>query len=190
MQKRIEVARFKPLYVGLFLAAAILVATPLVFAEYCGSLLVIHRVAGCIYSLLIYIGAALLLVVVHEVVHYLAARILRVPGSRLVFNKKLAAVMLDYYYMTPGQYLVVAIAPPLLTPVLLYLGLASYSVLGGIACVMAAANLAGGAPDVVNALYFALVHGDAEKFYLLYRWDGVVEGGVVEYSDRIVVYVM
>lgn len=187
--QRVEIARFKPLYAGLFLAILVLVSMPLVFANHCESLYLLNKIAGCPASLLVYIASALLLVAVHEVTRYVVAIALRVPGARLLFNKKLVALMLDYDYMTPGQYLLVTLAPQILTPILLYLAV-QHSVLGGVACVMAAANLAGGAPDVVNALYFWLVHGDAERFYLLYRWDGVVEGGVVEYRDKVVVYIM
>ena len=187
--QRVEIARFKPLYAGLFLAILVLVSMPLVFANHCESLYSLNKATGCPASLLVYIAAALLLVAVHEATHYVVAVALRVPGARLLFNKKLVALMLDYDYMTPSHYLLVTLAPQILTPLLLYLA-TQHTVLGGIACVMAAANLAGGAPDVVNALYFWLVHGDTERFYLLYRWDGVVEGGVVEYRDRIVVYIM
>lgn len=187
--QRVEIARFKPLYAGLFLAVLILVSMPLVFPRYCESIYILNTVAACPLSLLVYIASALILVAVHEATHYAAAVALRVRGARLLFNKKLVAVMLDYDYMTPGQYLLVTLAPQILTPILLYLA-TLHSIVGGIACVMAAANLAGGAPDVVNALYFWLVHGDAERFYLLYRWDGMVEGGVVEYEDKIIVYVM
>ena len=187
--QRVEIARFKPLYLGLFLAIAVLVTTPIFFTKYCESLLALRARTGCTLSLIVFVASALLLVVVHEAVHYVVALLLRVKGARLVVNKRLAAIMLDYHYMTPLQYVLVTLAPQLLTPPLLYLGLHP-SALGGVACIMAAANLAGGAPDLVNALYFWLVHGDAERFYLLYRWDGVVEGGVVEYRDRLVVYVM
>ncbi len=187
--QRVEIARFRPFYAGLFLAILMLAFMPLVFARYCESLYLLNEATGHLAGLIVYIASALFLVVIHEATHYATAMALRVPGARLLFNKKLVALMLDYDYMSPSQYLLVTLVPQALTPLLLYLAI-ERSVLGGIACVMAAANLAGGAPDVVNALYFWLVHGDAERFYLLYRWDGAVEGGVVEYRDKIIVYIM
>ena len=126
----------------------------------------------------------------HELLHLAAAKLLRVPGARLRFIPRLTALLLDYDYITPNQYFIVALAPQLMTPLLLW----AASTTGGLAslalCIAAVVNLAGGAPDIVNALYFRLVHGDAIRFRLLYRWDGQVDGGVVEYRDRIIVYVI
>ncbi|BEP17240.1 hypothetical protein PYJP_05920 [Pyrofollis japonicus] len=186
--KHVELAKFKPFYIGLLLSIAILIASPLLFATRCSY--APCRSSSAVLGLLGAIGAALLLVAIHESAHYTAARLLHVPGARLVFNRRLGAVMLDYNYMTPKQYVVVALAPQLLTPILLWAAILTSGFAALALCIMGAANLAGGAPDIVNALYFGLVHGSAERFHLLYRWDGSVEGGVVEYRDKLVVYVM
>ena len=188
---RVVVARFRPFYAGLFLSMGLLVATPFIVAAWCAPRLGLAG-WGCSPRVpLALLSSTLAVVVAHELVHYAAARLLGVPGARLRFEPRIAAIMLDYDYMTPNQYLVVATAPQLLTPLLVAAGLHLGGLVGLSLCVAAAANLAGGAPDVVNALYFRLVHGSASRFRLLYRWDGRVDGGVVEYDDEtIVVYVI
>ena len=188
---RVRVARFRPFYAGLFASMGLLVATPFIVAAWCWPRLGVGG-WGCSPAVpAALLSATLAVIVAHELVHYLVARLLGVPGARLRVEPRIAAIMLDYDYMTPNQYLVVALAPQLLTPLLVALGLWLGGLPGLSLCVAAAANLAGGAPDVVNALYFRLVHGSASRFMLLYRWDGRVDGGVVEYPDgSIVVYVI
>ncbi len=187
MDARVEVARFKPFYVGLFLSMALLVVLPVLVAGRCAYQ---GEPLPCPLGLAVSIAAAVATALAHEGLHYLAARAVGVRGLRLVLHRGLAALMIIYDYMTPRQYLVVALAPQLLSAVLALA--AAYT--GGLArlllCIGLAANLAGGAPDVVNALYFYMVHRGASRFTLLYGEDGRVAGGVVEYPDgRLVVYV-
>lgn len=184
---RVEVARFKPFYLGLFASMALLVALPVLVAGRCGGP---GAQLPCPLGLLASIATAVLVAAGHELLHYLAARVMGVRGLRLVAHRGLAAVMMLYDYMVPRQYLVVALAPQLLSVGLALLAYLASGPLRLLACIGLAANLAGGAPDVVNALYFYLVHGSAARFTLLYGEDGSVAGGVVEYPDgRLVVYV-
>lgn len=183
---RVELARFKPFYLGLFLSMLLLALLPLVAATMCRP----EKPLPCPLGLLASLAAALTAAMLHEALHYLAARILHVQGLRLRLHRGLAALMVEYDWMTPRQYLVVALAPQLLTLLLAAAIAATSGALRLLLCVAAAANLAGGAPDIVNALYFYMVHGSALRFTLLYGEDGSVAGGVVEYRDgRLVVYV-
>lgn len=181
----VVVARFKPFYIGLFLAMFIVVSTPVFMAPMCG----VGGVHGGCSPLRFagVIAAAVGVTLLHEAVHVLVARLLGVKGLRVRLEPRLGAVMVDYDYVTPRQYLLVALAPQVLTPLLVYAARLLQGYPGMLACIAGLVNLAGGAPDVVNGLYFYLVHGDAERFRLLYGPRGV-EGGVVEYRDRLVVY--
>ncbi len=184
----VEVARFRPFYVGLFLAMALLVAAPLVAAPFCA----IARGGvgvGCPLGPLLAFSAALGVAFLHEFIHYAAARLLGVRGLKLRLLGRFGALTMDYDWMTPRQYLVVALAPQLLTLVLGFVAARAVGAAGLVACVGFLANLVGGAPDIVNALYFYMAHGDADEFRLLYDENGGVAGGVVVYRGRrLVVY--
>ncbi len=136
------------------------------------------------------LAAALATALAHEAIHLAAARLLGVPGARLRFAPRITALIVDYDEMTPSQYFTVALAPQLLTPLLLAAASHLEGLPGLVLCVAGVVNLAGGAPDIVNALYFRLVHGDAQRFRPLYRWDGQIDGGIVEYKDKLIVYVI
>ncbi len=184
----VEISRLKTFYAGLFLSMAIIMLFPIVLLPVCRPS---HDpLLGCTGSLAALLGVAVATILGHEAIHFAAASLLGVRGARLRFHPRYAALMLDYEYMTPKQYLLVAFAPQVLTPILFYLAYLYGGFLGLALCVAAGANLAGGAPDIVNGAYFYLAHGDARKFLLLYGSDGSIEGGVVEYDDKLVVYVM
>ena len=184
----VVVERFKPFYLGLFVSMLLLVTLPVLIAGYCAP--GPGEGLPCPLGLAASLGAAAAAALVHEALHYAAARLLGVRGLRLRLSWRLAAIVVDYDYMTPRQYLVVALAPQLLTPLLLAYALAAGGVAGLLACIAAAANLAGGAPDIVNGLYFYMVHRRAEELRPLYDERGSVAGGVVVYPGRLVVYAL
>ncbi len=141
---------------------------------------------GCVALV---VAAILATVFLHEALHVVAARLVGVRGLRVRFEPRLVSLILDYEWMTPLQYVVVALAPQLLSIVLLIVLVAipGYSLVAWPSLVV---NVAGGIPDMINAIYFGLVHGDARRFWLLYDEKGRVVGGVVEYVDKLVVYDM
>jgi Zn-dependent protease len=181
---RVEFPRVNPLMLGLAFTLLYLVGLPLA-AGLC--ICPIH--AGCSSLLAATLAALAAVIVLHELFHYLAALALGVEGLRLKFNARLGAIMLDYTSMTPGQYVAVALAPQALTLLLILLSWASCgSIVATFACTAALVNLGGGIPDIVNAVYFGILHRRARSFHLLYDEQGRVVGGVVEYPDKLVVY--
>ncbi len=184
----VVVEKFKPFYLGLFVSMLLLVALPVAIAGRCAP--GPGEALPCPLGLAASIASAVAAAAAHEAMHYLAARLLGVTGLRLRFSGRLAAIVVDYDYMTPGEYLVVALAPQLLTPLLLGYALAAGGAAGLLACIAAAANLAGGAPDIVNGLYFYMVHRRASELRPLYDEGGGVAGGVVVYPGRLVVYTL
>lgn len=143
---------------------------------------------GC-SCVLVVIAGIVATVFVHEGLHVVAARAVGVRGLRVRLEPRMGSLLLDYDWMTPLQYVIVALAPQVLSVVLLILLVVArdYSLLLWPSLVV---NVAGGVPDMLNAIYFGLVHGDARRFWLLYDERGRVVGGVVEYPDKLVVYDM
>ena len=185
-EKEVVVERFQPFYIGLFLAIALIILFPILLTPLCGPIAIPH--GECAPALAASLAAAIATIIAHEATHYTVARLLHVPGAKMRAEWKMLALMLDYNYMTPKQYLVVTLAPQALTILLLAIAPLLQGTPRLAACIAAGANLAGGAPDIVNSLYFTMVHGKAQKFHLLYNEKGAVEGGIVEYRDKLILY--
>jgi len=187
---RVEVARLNVFYVGLGLAVLYIVGLPLIARLCpCPPCLGVRPHPALAAALLAVATPATILA--HEYTHYLAARILGVRGARVRGSARMLALMLDYDYMTPGEYVTVTLAPQILTLTLLALeGLACGGPAALALCIGALVNLGGGIPDIANSIYFGLAHHRAKGFRLLYDEDGRVAGGVVEYRDKIVVYLL
>jgi len=185
---RVEVARPNVFYVGLTLALMYIIGLP-VAARLCPCPPCAS--AGTSPSLAASLLAASTLgsILAHEYTHYLAAKLMGVAGAHVRGSLRMAALMLDYDYMSPGEYVAVTLAPQALT--VAYLALAGLSCGGPVTlalCVAGLTNLGGGIPDIANSIYFGIAHRGARGFRLLYDEDGRVAGGVVEYDDRIVIY--
>ena len=124
----------------------------------------------------------------HELLHVLAALLLRVDGVRVRILNYLALLVLDYNGMTPRQFALVALAPQLLDiPLLLLVEVPALRIPAYISLLV---NTAAGILDIINAVYVALVHRRAKRLTPLYDENGYIIGTVVEYTDRIIVYEM
>jgi hypothetical protein len=185
---RVDIARFNVFYVGLAFASLYIVGLPVV-AGLCPCPPCSGAGLSGLLTVSLLVAATLGAILVHEYTHYLAARLAGVEGARIRASLRMAALMLEYDYMSPREYVIVTLAPQILTAVYLALaGLTCGSPLTLAFCVAGLINLGGGIPDIVNSIYFGVVHHGAKSFRLLYDEDGRVAGGVVEYNDRIVVY--
>lgn len=189
-QRRVILRRAWSVYAGL---VAALVA-PIVLARYapilCGNLM--HCSGVCVVEINIVTLVAVLvgIALLHELVHAASARLMGVRGVRIRTAFHIGAIMMDYLWMTPLQYLIVAVAPQVLSVIILAVvrsGLVTGS-LGLILCLGLIFNISGSMVDIVSAVYFSLAHWRANRFMLLYDDRGRVVGCVVEHDDKLVVY--
>ncbi len=87
-------------------------------------------------------------VALHELLHYAAARVAGIRGLRLVFDARRALIGFTFSEASLRGFAAALLAPQALTVVLL----AVYALTGSLlALALGLANLAGGAPDLVNA---------------------------------------
>ncbi len=135
-----------------------------------------------------FIAAIVATLAIHEALHYVVGRLIGVNGLRLRFLLKLTAIVVEYDRVTPHQYVAMALAPHVLTIFLIMLILTSTCTPIPL-CAALIVNLVGSGPDTALAMYYGIRHRRACFFKLLYDEKGAIVGGVVEYSDRLVVYI-
>ena len=138
------------------------------------------------------LSAVVATLLAHEALHVVAARALRVSGVRVRFHPRMLALVVDYDYMSLGQYVAVALTPQALTIALLaaaaVLHAAGLTFEPLILYTSAVVNVVGGVPDIFLSAYFSLFHRSAVRLGLLYDEKGSIAGGVVVEPDRLVVY--
>ncbi|ALL00999.1 hypothetical protein Pyrde_0951 [Pyrodictium delaneyi] len=192
-EKKVIVRRAWSIYAGLVAALATPIIVMYLIAPLCGRTIGCSP-GGCVIEVNMIVLAASLasVVVLHELIHMVSARLIGVEGVRLRLVARMGAIMIDYSWMTPRQYLVVALTPQLLS--IIALAMIAYGMIRGTLglalCIAFVFNVSGGMVDIVNAVYFSLTHWYAKRFLLLYSENGGVAGGVVEYDDKLVVYML